>query len=198
MKIFLVGLEKSGKTAIASALSEYWDDCIHVSAFDWVRSTFREPYERENPDEYRQEFNLYITERMKLNRYLFVDNVCDILEINNNKNKFLIDGVNSPKDFIHLFNYNEDVVIFLNRVDGPDYIEGHDQLNVNIIRDYCLWLSNRGLLTKKSWLEFNFPIPGDPQDTFVKKLRNKNSVFITRSINQVINLLKEEPWNSET
>lgn len=191
MKVFIIGLPKSGRTTVAKALNKEVPDSCYVSAFDWLLSTFREANPKETSEEYRLAFFDFVNTRLILNPYLLIDNLYDVIDVNKKEaSKFIIDGLNSPKDFIHLFNYNEDMVVFLNRTNGPDYIEGFDQIAVNVIRDYCLWLASRNLLQKTSWLEFNFPIPGDASDDFTKSLGQKNTVTITRSINKTIELIK--------
>lgn len=196
MKIFIIGLPQSGRTKVAKEIACAFDSpCI--SAFDWIQSTFREKRKTELEEDYRKELFSFVSERLKINQYLLVDNVFDLLEVNKEKEICIIDGINSPKDFIHLFDYNKDIVLFLNRTNGPSYVEGFDQICVNVIRDYCLWLASRELLPKEFWYEFNFAIPGDPKDNFVKLLGSKNTVTLVKSIEKVIELIKEKPWKSK-
>lgn len=195
MKVFLLGLPSSGCSTIAKILSEEWG-AHYIHSFEWLQKTFRDKGE-ESHEDYRLELFNYVSQRLKVKPYLIVDNVFDIIDVSP-KEIFIIDGINSPKDFMHLFDYNNDVVIFLNRNNGPDYVEGFDQIGINVMRDFCLFLASRNLLDKERWLEFNFPIPGNKEDDFVKHLGQKNSVTITRSIDKTIEILKVKPWNTKS
>lgn len=193
MKTIIIGLPKSGRTTVAKELATACD-LYYIHAEDWITASFRKKKATETIDDYKQELHSYYKERLKLNTNIIIDNINSSLISATNafdSHNFIIEGLNSPRDFINLFNYNEDTVIFLNRTNGPNYVEGCDHINVNVVRDYCLWLANMGLLIKSNWLEFNFPIPGDPKDLFTKELGNKNTVTITRSIEKTIEIIKE-------
>ena len=99
-----------------------------------------------------------------------------------------LDGVNNPRDLARLFNYNEDVIVFLNRTDSEPEFKDYENVGLTVMRDYCYWLSSAGLLPKERWLEFNFKIPGDDSDV-VKQLGSKNTLYIFKSINKVSKFL---------
>ena len=195
MKILIICLPESGRTTIAKVISQQ-DKSFYISGFDWVKSTFRSKKMDESKDDYDRALNDFVKGRIKINPYLFVDNIYDIMDLNKEHDYYIVDGINSPKDFVHLFDYNKDVALFLNRTDAPDYIEGQNHLGVNIMRDYCLWLATMDLLPKARWLEYYFPIPGDPSADNVKVLGQKNTVTITKSVDKTIALIKEALWNS--
>lgn len=196
MKIIIIGLPKSGRTTVAKALS-HQPSSHCISGFEWIKGTFRNQGAIETNEDYEKELHLFVKDRLKIKPYLFVDNIYDVMDASHIEKyeKFIIDGLNSPRDFINLFDYNNDVIIFLNRTDTPDFIESYDQLAINVIRDYCLWLGTMDLLPKERWLEFNFSIPGDSQSDFSKKLGQKNTVIITKSIDKTIAMIKDLLWN---
>jgi hypothetical protein len=103
---------------------------------------------------------------------------------------YIIDGILSPKDFTALFDYREDIVVFLNRTDNLHEYRDHENIGTSVIRDYCFWMSAAGVLIKDRWLEYNFKIPGENSD-FVKAMGAQNSVFIVKSIERVISHLTE-------
>lgn len=193
MKTFILGLPNSGRTTVAQSLTE---DKItyYVSAVDWMRSTFRKHNPKETDQDYDAAFQEYYIARMKLNPRLCIDNVLDIIDTNNTSEHFVIDGILNPKDFIHLFDYNEDVVVFLNRTDNMSNGKDYESVSINVMRDYCVWLATMGFLPKDRWVEYNYKIPGEESD-FIKTLGARNSVIITKSITRAIKDLRDKLWH---
>lgn len=193
MKIFVVGMPKSGRTTVSKALCQS-DTYRYIDATSWVRSTFRELKPGEHPQQYEDDYHQWFTSRLKLNHRLITDNIYDSIDAYGkgaeDTHHFVIDGLSSPKDFMHLFDYNKDVVVFLNRTGNPEEYKDYENIGVSVMRDYCFWLSSAELLPKTRWFEYNFSIPGEESD-WVKQLGHKNSVFIVKSINKVISHLKE-------
>ena len=192
MKIIILGLPKSGRSTVAKELANK-SELHYLHAENWINASFRQRVTSETLEEYKLSLHNFYAERLKINPNIISNNIKETIKARNTVkvSDAVIDGLNSPRDFIHLFDYNQDLVIFLNRTNGPNYIEGCDHINVNVVRDYCLWLGTMGLLPKQNWLEFNFPIPGNLKDPFTKELGNKNTVIITRSIEKTIEMIKE-------
>ncbi len=184
MKIFIVGLPKSGRTTVAKALVEAhgWS---YIDAMSWVRSTFRAPEAGEHPNQYEDEYQQYLTKRMMLNPWFISDHIQLIMNDRIDDDVFVIDGIASPKDFTMLFDYRKDIIVFLNRTDNENEYRDHENIGASVIRDYCFWMSSAGLLTKDRWLEYNFKIPGEDSDA-IKAMGAQNSVFIVKSIKKVI------------
>ena len=190
MKIFIVGLPKSGRTTVSKAIAEKhsWD---YIDAMSWVRSTFREPKEGEHPHQFEDEYQQYLTKRMQVNPWFVIDNVYEMMKVNGNEDAtFVIDGVSSPKDFTALFDYREDIVIFLNRTDNDYEYRDHENIGTSVIRDYCYWMSAAGLLNKERWIEYNFKMSGENSD-HIKIMGAQNSVYIVKSINKVLSHVVE-------
>lgn len=195
MKVFILGLNKSGKTTVAQALSEH-ASAHYISAYDWLKSTFRPRHEQEDADDYDREQIKFVADRLRQNPQLCVDNVNDVMRVTKHADVFIIDGVLSPRDFAQLFDYNIDIAIFLNRTDNPEVTKDYEGVSINVMRDYCLWLVTMGLLSKDRWLEFNYRLPGEESD-FVKTLGNRNTVTIVKSINKAIDLIKRVIWHQD-
>lgn len=188
MRIFIVGLPKSGRTTVSKAVADA-HGFGYVDAMSWIRSTFRSRKEGEHPQQYEDEYQQYLTKRMMVNPNFISDHVHEMMKVSSDNN-FIIDGLVSPKDFMTLFNYQEDIVVFLNRTDEDPEGKDYEKIGVSVARDYCYWMAAAGLLSKDRWLEYNFKIPGEGSD-FVKAMGTHNSVFIVRSINRVISHLIE-------
>lgn len=197
MKIFIIGLPKSGRTTMAKALSEK-EGSHYIDASSWVKHTFRDIKDNEPAPTYQDEFHSYLSDRLKINPDLYVDNVKQSIQSSLLKapisslyeeQTFIIDGLNSPHDLVKLFNYNEDYMVFVNRTDNDAEYRDHESIGVSVIRDYCYWMSSAGLLPKSRWIEYNFKMPGEESD-HVKILGSKNSVFIVKSINRAISHFK--------
>lgn len=187
MKIFIVGLPKSGRTTVSKALANNYG-WQYIDAMSWARSTFRAPLEDEHPHQYEDEYQQYLTEWMKSNPNFIIDRIAEIMKLYDNTSVFIIDGVSSPRDFTVLFDYRKDVIVFLNRTDNNHDFRDHENIGTSVIRDYCFWMSSHGLLPKNRWIEYNFKIPGEDSET-IKKMGAQNSVFIVKSIKMVISHL---------
>jgi len=200
MKVFILGLSQCGKTTVAKALAES-PDAFSITVSSWLKSNFRLRSVNEEQEDFEKARNEFLAIGLKRDANLIADSVEITMSMHSDFNpkikKFIIDGVTSPRDFTKLFNYNEDVAIFLNRVDNPSETTDHDGIGQNVIRDYCLWLSTMGLLPKERWTEYNYRMPGEESD-FVKELSSRNVVTITKNINKAIEIMRSRLWKSET
>lgn len=191
MKIFLCGLPKSGRTTVANAFVES-HGFQYIDAVSWIRFSFRKINKGEHLHQYEDEYQHFFSKKMNANPWLVTDYVYEMMKVVDNKESiFVIDGITSPRDFATLFDYRQDVIVFLNRTDNNFEYREHENIGISVIRDYCFWLSAAGLLNKKRWLEFNFKIPGEDSD-HIKVMGAQNSVFIVKSINKVIYHLSEK------
>lgn len=190
MKIFIVGMPGSGRTTVAKSIcnnAKY----VYIDAITWLKNTFREQAKGEHIQQFQDEYHQYLSSRLSLNPNLIIDNVNDNISSRDwNGMNIVIDGLTSPRDFVQLFNINEDIVVFLNRTDNAEEFKDSESIGVSVIRDYCFWMSSANLLSKERWIEYNFKIPGESSD-FIKELGSKNYVFIARNIDRVISHLKE-------
>ncbi len=200
MKVFILGLSQCGKTTVAKALAES-PDAFSISASAWLKGNFRDRNAAEDQEVYEKERNDFLSGALKRNADLITDSIEMTMsmhsDFNPNIKKFIIDGLTSPRDFMKLFDYNNDVAIFLNRVDNPSEVSDHDGIGQNVIRDYCLWLSTMGLLPKERWTEYNYRLPGEESE-FVKELSSRNLVTITKNINKAIEIMRARLWKIET
>lgn len=193
MNIFIVGAPKSCKTTVAKSLCcdgkfEY------IDSSSWLKATFRPKKDNEHEQQYEEEYHNYLINRLKIDPNLGNKNISATMASYSYSFNFVIDGMITPKDFIHLFNYNHDIVVFLNRINNNAEFRDYENINVSVIRDYCFWLASVGLLDKKKWIEYNFKTPGEDNDD-VKILGSKNSVYLVKSLNKVISHLKEKIIN---
>jgi hypothetical protein len=189
MKIFIVGLPQSGRTTVARAIEKQFG-ARYIDAMSWVKSTFRQRKDGEHLQRYEDEYDHFLSIRRVVNPWIITSHVYEMLKSHESDKNFVIDGIASPRDFAELFDYRQDVVVFLNRTDGLAEYKDHENVGVSVIRDFCLWMSSAGLLAKNRWLEYNFKIPGEESDV-IKTLGAKNSVFIVRSIGKAISHLIE-------
>src|ERR1700676_2592433 len=158
MKIFLCGLPKSGRSTIAKALVAA-HGYVYLDAMSWVRSTFRDINPKEHPYQFEDEYQQYLAKRMLTHPNFIVDNLEREIKVFGDRNAFVIDGISSPRDFMHMFDYRKDIIIFLNRVDNEHEYRDHENIGTSVIRDYCFWMSSAELIKKSQWLEYNFKIP---------------------------------------
>lgn len=172
-------MPQSGRTTVAKSLCQS-GKFHHIDGFSWIKRAFREQRADEHPQQYNDEFHYWFTNRLKINPSLVVDNVRDSMAAyGSGDHNFVVDGVVSPKDFITLFDYNQDLVVFLNRTEGDVDSKDYENIGVSVIRDYCFWLSSAGLLPRDKWYEFNFKMSEDHLN-FSKVLGSKNTVMIVK------------------
>lgn len=179
MNIFIIGFGNSGRTTIAKALASHLD----YKYVDSAINIFRTKLPNEDKESYEELIDSCMTNLLNLNPNIVVD------QLKNTKNS-IIDNIQSPYDMINLFNSKEDYIIFCNRTDNEVAFFDKAKIGTSLIKDYCYWLSAMNLLDKERWLEINYKLPGEQSD-FVKKLQNRNSVYIVKNINKAISLLKE-------
>lgn len=172
MKVFLIGMPQSGRTTVGQALNLPGFKYLHLSSFlNTNNHNSADDYHSSVLDLMKSHPDRFINE-YKLHTHDFINN-------------FIVEGLVSPKDFTSLFNYNEDVVVFLNRMDHNPDTRDYQNIAIAIMRDYCFWLSAANLLPKSRWLEFNFKTPGG-YDPYIKTMGYKNSVYSVKSLNSVI------------
>src|SRR5208283_1457556 len=180
----------SGRTTVAKSIVEA-QGCHYLDATSWVKSDFRKPKEGEHPHQFEDEYHQYLSKRMNANPDFIRDHLREMMLMEDGSQHFVIDGIFSPPDFINLFDYREDIVIFLNRIDNDQECQDHENIGNSVIRDYCFWMSSAGVIAKKRWLEYNFRIPGENSDT-IKQMGVQNTVFIVKSFNKVISHVNEQ------
>jgi hypothetical protein len=192
MKVFIIGMPESGRTTVAKALCQD-KKYRYVDGSTWVKSTFRPQNDEEHPQQYHDEYHTWFLDCLKRKPNMCLDHITDAIAfyegVAGENIDIVIDGLIGPRDFVNLFNYNEDVVVFLDRINNNSEYKDYENIGVSVIKDYCFWLSAADLLVKTRWLEFKFQIPGEASES-IKQLGSKNSVFIVKSIDKVISHLK--------
>ena len=186
MKIFILGLPKSGKTTISKSISEIkeFNDSVTIDSMGWINSFCRPKQEKEHEDSYEELIQENFVKRITSNLDVTFDYSMSIMN-SQIKNTYIFDSVASPYDFIKMFDGRRDKVIFLNRVDDRINYRDYDNISLSAIKDYCFWLSATNLLPKTNWIEYNFKIPGSNREE-VRMLGAKNSIFIVGSIEGVM------------
>jgi hypothetical protein len=194
MKVFLIGMPESGRTTMAQALCQ--DSAFQFIDFSWVKSSFRVQVPGEHPEQYHDAYHQWYISQLKARPSLCSDSVLTAIASyetgRSPSHHYVIDGVNSPKDFITLFDYNQDFAVFLNRTDHQEVkLKDYENIGVSVIRDYCFWLSSAGFLPRERWYEYNFKMTGGAIDRF-RSMGSKNSVFIMGTLNRAIDHLQEK------
>lgn len=193
MKVFIVGMPESGRTTVAKALCKD-HGFRYVDGSSWVKSTFREQNPDEHPHQYHDEYHNWFLNCLKHKPDLCLNHIEDSISfyegVEEKEFNYVVDSVVSPKDFCSLFDYNKDIVIFLDRTNNHAEYKDYENIGVSVIRDYCFWLASANLLPKHRWIEYKFQIPGEDIPG-IKMLGSKNSVFIIKSIAMIINHLKD-------
>lgn len=185
MKVFIMGLPGSGKTTVSKSICENLG-AVHLDPASWMKYIFRNQDKKETNQEY---IDLYFED---LNKKLINDVdlvsrlITDIIKAHPavNDNPIVIDGLSSPRDFIQLFDYSKDLVVFLNRIDNEAEYRNVQNISISVMKDYCLWLASSNLLNKEKWIEVNFQMDDDKD--YIKCLSRKNTLIMVRNIKSVI------------
>lgn len=189
MKVFIIGTPKSGRSTLAKSICQELN-FKYIDASNWIKSTFRPQNEKELIQQYQDKYYQHLSDLMKSNPNICYKYVIDSIEAFGENNSFVIDGIFSPQDLAKLFDFNQDVIVFMNRTDNDYEYKESDNIAVSVMRDLCFWLSSANLLAKSRWIEFNFKMSGGDIN-FIKELGSKNRVMIVRSFNKIIITLKE-------
>lgn len=178
MNVFIIGLPCSGRTTVAKAIQNDFGYFDLLETFNGKMARLSFP---SNNDRYA-----FYHDKMISHLQADVEYFTKHVDVENT----IIDNVSSPRDFMALFDYNRDYVIFLNRIDREEDAEDYQKIGISVIRDYCFWLSSAKLLPSDRWLEYRFRMNEDDSSYF-RQLISKNSVFITRSFKKVISHIEE-------
>lgn len=210
MKVFVLGLPSSGRTTVANRISKETGRYHYINCSSIIKSLFRPQSVGEKDEIYEQELFEFYNNVLKVNPNICLDNINSTIKafekFGENTGKlglgalecnFIIDGIINPYDFVHLLDYNKDVVIFLNRTDSTSSYRDHEGVAVNVMRDYCLYLSTVSLMPRNRWLEYNLKIPGE-ESNFIKQLGKHNTVTITKSLNSAVEHIKGELCKLQT
>jgi hypothetical protein len=187
MNVFILGLPKSGKTTVAKCLEQSLG-FKYLNVSNWVKNTFRKQEPDEHEQHFKEEFNKHFFSLLKETPTMCCQYAASFMHVSDVN--FVIEGIMSPRDFIELFNVDKDIVVFLNRTDNDEFFQDHENIALPTMRDYCFWASSIGSLPKQRWLEYNFKLNGEDSD-YVKNLGAKNSVFLVKSINNVMSHLQD-------
>lgn len=144
MKIFVLGISRSGKTTLAKGIAEELK-LPHISSSGWVRTHFAEGAPISDMTAYSQE-------QLEKN-----PSAClDYLQANYDLSiPCVIEGIRNPFDFIHLFDPREDLVILL------DYVKNLTEATLfesglEVIDRYVKWLEINQLIRSNRRLKLTF------------------------------------------
>lgn len=184
MRVFIVGLPGSGYDIFSKALFQELG-MPYIDACSWVKYIFRDKKPSEHEQQYQESFDEFLTERLKIDPDLYLNHITSSLQIY--QDNVVISGLYSPREFIKLFDYTKDIVVFLNRTD-IDSVKEENSIGISVIRDYCYYLASCKLLPRERWIEINYKLAGEESD-FVKALGSKNSMFLVKNIKKAIAVL---------
>lgn len=129
--IFIVGVTKSGKSTLASYLSDKLG-FPHVSASEWIRS--------QNPNGTVHELTQASKEELAKNPTVCVDFILTRYPTLLSQKGFIIEGIRNPNDFIALYNQKTDILFRLR----PGMVFGatsFEAKGLDVIDKYVYWSS---------------------------------------------------------
>lgn len=135
MKIFIIGISKTGKSTLSTYLSNKYN-LEHIQSSLSIRNSFKY---KESDFNNKQEFINAITEySIELNKKV-PNFISTYIKKNYDLTKnVIIEGIRNPNNFFDLFDINKDKVIFLdylnNEVKQTKFEDG-----IDVIKHYLNW-----------------------------------------------------------
>lgn len=150
MKIFIIGQSGSAKTPFADAISRALN-VKFVSASDWLK-----PITGDAKFKTKQEHIDGLTAVTLRELHKNFDACTDYITATNDLSApLIIEGMRNPRDFVKMFDFRHDMVIFLNREDNP-YRATQFERGIMVIDGYITWAVTNGLLDTERRVNFMF------------------------------------------
>lgn len=144
MKIFIIGISKTGKSTLSIYLSNKYN-LEHIQSSLSIRNSFEY---KESDFNNKQDFINAITQySIELNQKVpnfistYIKNNYDLTK------NIIIEGIRNPNNFFDLFNINEDKVIFLDYLNN-EVKQTKFENGINIIKDYLNWNLELNIIQK--------------------------------------------------
>lgn len=135
MKIFIIGISKTGKSTLSTYLSNKYN-LEHIKSSLSIRNSFEY---KESDFNNKQDFINAITEySIELNQKVpnfistYIKNNYDLTK------NVIIEGIRNPNNFFDLFNINEDKVIFLDYLNN-EVKQTKFENGIDVIKHYLNW-----------------------------------------------------------
>lgn len=135
--IFVIGPTECGKSTLCKEIEKIDDTHVfyrHISIGNHFKQKF--------PNNKKEGYTDYLTQKCK---ELLAKNPDYVINFYKEKGNchgggMIIDGLRNPRDFVHLFDFNQDLVIFVER-DGFE-IKNEFEAGIDVIKNYVEWLKN--------------------------------------------------------
>lgn len=135
MKIFIIGISKTGKSTLSTYLSNKYN-LEHIQSSLSIRNSFEY---KESDFNNKQDFINSITQySIELNQKVpnfistYIKNNYDLTK------NVIIEGIRNPNNFFDLFNINEDKVIFLDYLNN-EVKQTKFENGIDVIKHYLNW-----------------------------------------------------------
>lgn len=135
--VFFIGPTKVGKSTLAWTLCFETPDVylVPVQASKWIKEQYSAASFASYP-----EYVAFLTQKSR--ELLAKDPDCAVKRIKQSFNccggGCLIEGVRNPRDFMQLFDYRKDLVVFLSR-NGMEVVNEFEE-GIEVIKQYVKWL----------------------------------------------------------
>lgn len=150
MKIFVIGQSNSGKTSFSKKLAEALG-AVHIPISEWVRSRFPEFNDGVKSDERVEIMTKFSINALKRDPAVAVN----FLRHKHDLSKpCAIEGIRNPSDFMQLFDYTSDFVIFIENKNNHIKFTGFER-GVHIIESYLGYLLSNGLMDDSKGKRFS-------------------------------------------
>lgn len=140
MKILVIGSSKSGKTPLAAQISRALGWPV-IGASEWFRKVFP-PQGDQDRQAFTEAITAFTLETLREDPDL---NMRYLRSRHDLSRPCVIEGLRNPRDFIRLFDYRQDRVVFL-RCAETDVRETEFEGGIAVIRAYLRYLGSCGLL----------------------------------------------------
>ncbi|MBY0359890.1 MAG: hypothetical protein K2W82_17940 [Candidatus Obscuribacterales bacterium] len=151
MKIFVLGRSRTGKSPFAQQVARFFG-AQHIMGSEWVRRQFTTDLPKSDRAGIVQAITAFSLEKLRQNPHSCLNFIAGKYDLNS---FCVIEGLRNPFDFIHLFDYRHDFVVFLEHEDNGLTATGFEQ-GLDIIRLHLAYQQNLGLLKSERVISYRY------------------------------------------
>ena len=147
MNIFLIGSSGTGKTPIATKIANYLG-IKHVKASEYFRLGFSGEFD--SRDYFNQKITEYSKHELSKNPRVNIEYLQDKINI-----PCVIESIRNPIEFTNLFDFKNDLVIYLNYSENKLLKTGFEK-GIQLIENVCLWSIENKIMKEEQFVKVNF------------------------------------------
>ncbi len=179
MKVFMLGLSRTGKTPVAEAIAAELGYEL-LPAGGWAKHSFTTKCS--TMDEYVRRLTRHSVEKLQTNFTAGLDHLRALLLPTGS---YVIDGERNPYDFIHLFDPATDFAIVLSQAVHTVAATGFE-LGVEVIGGYLDWLHRNRFIAPGQYRSYQF------EDLYARNCPQTPQQSLEANIHRIVDQLRRD------